>query len=446
MVLEAQIRYVFIYCVGLVCLFLFLIPLIPKETSADNISFDELELKKLKDIITRQQEEIKRQAEQLKQQSELLNRLQRQIEEMQRAGQSRQEQKPSTVTNAFPDRQIVTTISDKYKVILSGQINRAVNIVKDGDATDVYHVDNNASNSRLRLIGIAKIDDDISLGARIEFAVAPDVSTQVSQLNRSTGTWFDQRWTEISLTSKTYGKLSIGKGDTSSNTTAEMDLSMTDVVQYATLSDIAGGMFFRQKAYPNGLTSIKISDVFNSRDGLSRQSRLRYDTPEFYGFTLSGSIVSNQRYDLAIFYNNEGEMFKTLSAFAISDPNLTDSGIQYDGSISILHKDSGLNLTLSGGILKRRYLKDAQNLYLKLGWITNIMKYGHTAFGVDYTYSGNLPLSEDRGYSVSAAVVQNFKNINADLYLQYRIHSLNLKSSPPVSDVNVGTFGMRVRF
>lgn len=74
------------------------------------------------------------------------------------------------------------------------------------------------------------------------------------------------------------------------------------------------------------------------------------------------------------------------------------------------------------------------------------MRYGYTAFGVDYTYSGNLPVSEDRGYSVSAALVQNIKSINSDIYLQYRIHSLNLKSSPPVSNINVGTFGMRLRF
>lgn len=425
-----------------ITIFVFVLCILCNTTLEANSS-DHWELKKLQEIIKHQQEELDKQAEQIKKQAELLKTLQIKIEQMQK---DNKEQKTTTATNTFPSAQILTSSNERLKVILSGQVNRAVNVVSDGLGTDVYHVDNNASNSRLRVVGLAKIDDDLLLGTRVEFAVAPDLSSQVSQLNRTTGTWFDQRWTEISLTSKTYGKLSLGKGDTSSNTTAEMDLSMTDVVQYATLSDIAGGMFFREKINPKKLTSIKIGDVFNSRDGLGRQSRLRYDTVEFYGFNLSASLVSNQRYDLALFYKNEGDLYKVLSAFAISDPNLADSGLQYDGSLSALHKESGLNFTFSGGILKRHYLKDAQNLYIKLGWLANLIKYGYTAFAVDYTYSGNLPISYDKGHSLSAAVVQNFKNINAEIYLQYRIHSLNLNSAPPVSDINVGTFGMRVKF
>lgn len=414
----------------------------PLAVSAETVSFDPEMLKRLHDTIIRQQEDLNRQAEQIRQQSEQLRTLQRQIEDMQKAQQQGQ---PPTTSVSFPSGKVLASGNERYKVILSGQVNRAVNVISDGSGTDIYHVDNNASNSRLRIVGLAKIDEDLSLGTRIEFAVAPDLSSQVSQTNKAPGTWFDQRWTEISLTSKTFGKISLGKGDTASNTTAEMDLSMTDVVQYATLSDIAGGMFFREKDTKR-LTSIRIGDVFNSRDGLSRQSRLRYDTPQYYGFNLAGSIVSNQRYDLALFYKNEGTIYNTAGALAISDPNLPDSGLQYDGSVSVLHKDSGLNLTLSGGILKRRNLEDAQNLYIKLGWITNLLKYGHTAFGIDYTYSGNLPSSEDKGYSLSAAVVQNLKSINSDIYLQYRMHSLNLKSSPPVNDINVGTFGIRVKF
>ncbi|MFQ3574415.1 MAG: porin [Thermodesulfovibrionales bacterium] len=421
-----------------------LILLTPTILSAGGIALDPDLLKRLQDTIIRQQEELNRQAEQIRQQSELLRTLQRQIEDMQRA-QDTQKTHPSTV--AIPTSPGVVTLgSDRHKITLSGQINRAINVISDGSGTDIYHVDNNASNSRLRIVGSARIDDDLSLGTRIEFAVAPDLSSLVSQTNRVPGTWFDQRWTELSIASKSFGKISLGKGDTASNTSAEMDLSKTDVVQYATLSDIAGGMFFREKAYPNRLTSIKIGDVFNSRDGLSRQSRLRYDTPQFYGFNISASVVSNQRYDLAVFYSGESDIFKTAGAFAVSDPNLPESGLQYDGSLSILHKQTGLNITLSGGLLKRDNLKDAQNVYAKLGWLANLIGYGYTAFGVDYTYSGNLPFSNDRGYSISAAVVQNLKKINSDMYLQYRIHSLNLKSAPPVSDINVGTFGMRVRF
>ncbi|MCK9390707.1 MAG: hypothetical protein M0Q01_03970, partial [Syntrophales bacterium] len=117
--------------------------------------------------------------------------------------------------------------------------------------------------------------DDLTLGTRIEVAVAPDESSVVSQSNQAPGDFFNQRWAELSLTHGKYGKLSVGEGDTASNTTAEVDLSNTDLVQYASIADISGGMLFREKSGAGILTTLKVSDAFKDLDGLSRQSRLR---------------------------------------------------------------------------------------------------------------------------------------------------------------------------
>jgi hypothetical protein len=94
-----------------------------------------------------------------------------------------------------------------------------------------------------------------------------------------------QRWAEISLDSKRFGKIALGKGDTASNNAAEVDLSRIDVVQYSDIAYMAGGLQFRQT---NGdtLTGVSVSDAFNNLDGLNRRSRLRYDTPTFSGFHL----------------------------------------------------------------------------------------------------------------------------------------------------------------
>ena len=104
-----------------------------------------------------------------------------------------------------------------------------------------------------------------------------------------------ERYVEAWVDSKRFGKLSLGKGDSASNSTAEVDLSGTDVVQYASIADIAGGLLFRTN--DDDLTDISVSDAFSDFDGLSRQNRVRYDTPRFYGFALAGSAISNQRYD-----------------------------------------------------------------------------------------------------------------------------------------------------
>lgn len=416
----------------------------------------DINLEQLQKIIQQQQEQLRKQTEEIRLQSERMDALQRQVNTLQQHETSPTSAASPVITKTppagtvpppeIPPRLTISSGNDRVQLSLSGQVNRALNLVNDGESTELYSVDNNTSGSRLRFTGISKINDDLSLGSRIEVGISPDASSQVSQTNPSSGTWFDQRWTELNLTSASYGKLSLGKGDTASNGTAEVDLSRTDVVQYASISDIAGGMLFREEGGDNPLTTLKVSDVFQDRDGLSRQSRLRYDTPSFYGFSLAGSLVTDQRYDAGLFWDGKGNGFKAAGAFAVSDPQLSDSGLQYDGSLSLLHQSSGLNFTLSGGVQERDNQEDATNLYGKIGWIADFTKLGNTAFGIDYTRSESLPSSHDSAWSTGATAVQFFDQIAAEFYIQYRLYILDQTSGPALEDIKVGTVGARVKF
>lgn len=412
-------------------------------------------LQQMQETIQRQQEQLQQQAEQIRTQAETLRTLQQQVHALQHPSPAHAppapasvaaSQKPPAETSLKTPLPAVKSGSDRISLTLSGQINRAVNVVNDGRGTNIYHVDNNASNSRFRLVGTAQISNDLTLGSRIEVAVTPDVSSQVSQTNQAPGTFFDQRWTEVSLASKSYGKLSLGKGDAASNTTAEIDLSRTDLVQYSAIADIAGGMLFSEANGSRKLTALKVSDAFKNMDGLSRQSRLRYDSPGLYGFSLAGSLVSGQRYDVVLNWSGEGYGFRSAAAFSLAHPKLAGYRLMYDGSFSLLHTASGLNLTLSGGLLERDFAKDATNLFAKAGWIASFSKLGYTAFGIDYTRSENTSAVGDKGYSVGAAVVQAFEKYATELYLQYRIYSLDRANQNPVADITVGTFGARVKF
>jgi hypothetical protein len=109
-------------------------------------------------------------------------------------------------------------------------------------------------------------------------------------------------------------------------------------------------------------------------------------------------------------------------------------------------KDSGLNLTLSGGLKERDDEGDNKNFYAKAGWLTQFFSAGQTAFAVDYTRSVNFPTGRDDGYSVGLAAVQQFEEFGTELYLQYRLHSLDRDVEPNVEDINVGTIGVRVKF
>ena len=428
---------------------------------AQPVSIDAKTLKKLQETIDQQQLLMQKQTQELKSQSEMLNALQKQVNDLNNKTSEAQTQavqakskadmavdtanKATETAQATAQRE-VTSGQDRVKLAVSGQVNRAVNIADDGKNTAAYYVDNDASNSRVRFVGTAKMTDDLTLGSRIEVAFAPDESSQVSQNNESPGDFINERWAEASLASKSYGKISIGKGDTASNNTAEVDLSRTDVVQYASIEGIAGGMLFRQSSGNHNITTIKVTDAFSDRDGLSRQSRVRYDTPSFYGFSLAGSAVTNQRADAALFWGGQGYGFQAAGAAAISNPNQDNTNNQYDGSFSILHVKTGLNLTLSAGLLDRDNQGDPTNLWVKPGWIANFFDFGYTAFAVDYDRSLNLPTGTDNGYSVGAAVVQSLDKFGTELYFQYRLYSLDRGSGPSVENINVGTVGARIKF
>lgn len=422
--------------------------------SAQTTIVDPQLLQQLQETIRKQQQQLQQQAEQIKAQSEVLQNLQQQINALQPPAPTVTTTLPppssqtiETTVSKTPSPHSITSGNNKIKLAISGQINRAVVVMNDGQNTTLYHVDNTASNSRIRFIGTAKAHNDLTIATRIEVAISPDRSSQVSQQQKFlSDTYFDQRWVELSLESKTFGKLSLGKGDTASNTTAEIDLSKTDVVQYASIADMGGGFLFREKRGAQPLTTTQIADSFKSLDGLTRQSRLRYDSPRLLGFQLAGSLVSGQRSDLSLFWSGQGHGLQSAGAFAVANPQLDDTGLQYDGSFSTLHTASGLNLTLSGGLQERDNRQDATNLYVKLGWLTNLSALGHTAFGVDYTRSEHMAAAGDKAYSVGAAIVQAFEKIATELYLQYRIYSLDRANGAPVANIHMGTFGARVKF
>ena len=215
---------------------------------------------------------IKEQQQQLESLQEQVNELKKTATEAQtEAKEAKSVAEEVKTTVVAPIEKGVTSGQERVKLAISGQVHRAVNVAEDGKNTKAYFVDNDASNTRVRFIGTAKATEDLTAGTRIEVAIAPNESSEVSQDNEESGDFFDQRWAEISLDSKRFGKVSLGKGDTASNNAAEVDLSRTDIVQYSSIADVAGGLQFRQT---NGdtLTGVSVSDAFNNLDGLSRRS------------------------------------------------------------------------------------------------------------------------------------------------------------------------------
>jgi hypothetical protein len=351
----------------------------------------------------------------------------------------------ATQASSTADKVVAAGEGERVKLAISGWVNRAVNVVDDGKDTKAYFVDNDNAESRVNFTGTAKVDDDTTLGSVIELTIGPNKASDVNQVDEETGDIFEQRITEAFIDSKSFGKLSIGKGFSAAYGSASRDLSRTEVISYVTVADTAGGMLFRQED-DDTLTNLPINVAFQSFDGLSRVNRLRYDTPTYHGFRLSAAAVSDDRYDAALWWGGQGYGFKAIGAVGLANPNLDDTGLQYDGSFSLLHEDTGLNLTLSSGLQERDNQSDAVNLYGKLGWLARFFPFGETAFSVDYTRTQNQPTENDDGYSVGAAAVQFFEEYGTEVYFLYRLYSLDRDLEPPVHDMGVVSIGTRVKF
>ncbi len=386
-------------------------------------------------------------------QQKQLDRLQQQVNTFQQTAVAAQSQAQEAKTVAeeaksnaqAPAPKVVTSGSERVKLAISGQVDRAMNIVDDGNETDAYFVDNDNSNTRIRFVGTAGVNDDLTLGSRIELAFTPDSSATVSQTSKDSNA-YDERWADLSLASKKYGTLFLGKGDTASNNSAEVDLSGTSVIAYTGIASIAGGMYFYDSD-SDALSGIKVSNAFSDFDGLSRKSRLRYDTPTFYGFGLAASAVTNRRWDSALTWSGSGYGLKAAAAAAVAYINGDDANFQYDGSFSVLHEATGLNFTFSAGTQDADNLDNPYNLWGKLGWQTAFWSVGKTSFSFDYDHTENIPAEGDKGDSFGIAAVQAFADYGTEVYLQFRQYKLDTNThNQDLDNINVATAGARVKF
>jgi len=321
---------------------------------------------------------------------------------------------------------------------ISGQINRAMMYVDDGHTGKWFFVDNENSSTRFRFTGSNDFENSWKVGIVWEVEMQSNASNEVSMTETDTsGITFRERKMEFWVGQK-YGKVWLGQGDMASNSTSEVDLSGTTVAAYSSLADIAGDFEFQD----NGAgINVTVGGSRSNFDGLSRQDRVRYDTPTFAGFYGSTSVASQSRWDLALRYAGDFGWGKLAAAAAYADygtSNDTQDGI-ISSSASLL-LPMGLNFTVS-------YAKrdqddtDPWNLFGKLGY-QFLEKH---AASIQYGRTENLSAKDDKGDTFSLAYVFSpWKSV--EFYANYTVHMLDRDVGSDPDDINVGFFGGRVKF
>jgi len=398
---------------------------------------DEDTLKRLEQLIARQQAQIEAQAR-------AIEDLRKQVQALSRTSA----QKPVAAAAAAPAEKVVQSSSDKVSVRLYGQVNRGVLYTDDGNDTYLYHVDNDNSSTRVGLIGKGRVNSDIQAGTKIEVEFQANDSNLVNQnlQNGAGSNNFKKRHLDLFFESKKFGKLSLGWGDTASNGTSEVDLSGTSVIGYSSVADMAGGHIFFD-GNTGSLSTTTIGDVMSNMDGLGRDDRIRYDTPKFYGFTASVSNVSGSGNDVALWYGAQLGTLKLAGAAAYADPVSTSSvENQLNGSISALHS-SGFNLTLAAGSrdFKAAGRNDGTFYYGKLGYKRQFFPVGVTALALDYGRFDEIAVNDDEADAFGAMVVQDFSKWGTEYYLGYRNHQLD-RTGADFKSIDAVLTGFRVKF
>lgn len=337
----------------------------------------------------------------------------------------------------------VSAQAQGIEVRLSGQINRAILHVDDGEDSDQFFVDNSNSSTRFRLSATAPLTSGLRLGGIFEPEFQSNPSQDVSMGTRDVAPELAERHMDVFLEGG-FGKVSLGQGDGAANGGTEVDLSGTAVANWANASLIGGGFGFRDGAAFVGPT---IGDSINNQDFESRYDRVRYDSPKFAGFSVAASLGSKGDQDareVALWYSGDlGGLGRLAGAIGFSKQ--TDSGVGGEddettgGSVSWLH-GSGFNVTLAHSRRDFRATDDEGKFtYAKLGY-----KFGKHAVSLDWGKGEDISDLGVEGTVVGLGYVWT-PVAWADIYAAAKRHSMDA-SGVDADDINIFMVGTRVKF
>lgn len=216
------------------------------------------------------------------------------------------------------------------EVTLSGQVNVAA---LAGDALDdLTVVDNNTTGSRFRIRTKTEFGTGFSAGLRYElqaqFAQSNDGEEIGTNSGVGQGAVREVRYADVYINSP-YGKLSIGRGDGAANGTSE---------SYGILNFLGGA----ESHLLFGGAGARFSDI----DGLSRQNRIRYDTPDFSGLKVALTFDNEDEQEAAITYDKKAGFGQVRARAGVT----TGDGDQETIDFSVAYKfPFGLGLAYSTG-------------------------------------------------------------------------------------------------
>ena len=340
---------------------------------------------------------------------------------------------------------------ENVELQISGQVSRALLFTDDGSEQEVFHVDNSNSSTRIAFEGTARPSENLTIGGVFDVEFESNPASDVSQ-NTEDAAIADpriaERKLEIYFEHERWGTLWLGQGDTASDDSSEVDLSETDLILQSDIDDIGGDLLFRDTT-TGALSSVEVGDVVSNLDGLGRSDRIRYDTPEFRGLTLSLGIAQGGENDVALTYEGEHGAAEIEAAMSYSNQDSTSTSRDHrtNGSISLLHGPSGLSATFATG--RDSLTSGARDhptfYYAKFGLQRDWFSVGLTALAVEYSQMNDEDRNGDEFRSWGGGAVQELESWSTDLYAGIRNYRLN-RIGAAFDEITLALMGARFKF
>ena len=304
-----------------------------------------------------------------------------------------------------------------------GQLNFGALQVSNGAGRQHYVAENPSIPSRVGIRWLFPLQNASTLTIQLETGLGLTNLSEVSPTNDTLEFAFqrtDLRLFEHIYASDAWGRLSLGQGSMASDGASGADLSRTGLALGPAVGDLGGSTQFLA---PDGSdTGVFVEDVFDDLSGL-RRFRLRYDTPDWNGLTLSfahGKDILRRGEnldftDIAVTYNldTQAVILEAVASYEWVD-HVEERAV---ASASLLHKQSGVNATLATGATERG---DGGYLYAKLGVTGDLSNHGPSAIAVEYYDGDDLGGKGLRSEAIGIGVTQTIEAWNLDLVAAWR--------------------------
>ena len=324
------------------------------------------------------------------------------------------------------------------EIKLSGQISQAITHADNGTDSDTIIVDNLNSGTRFRLTGEMEVKPGLTAGVVWETQYQDNGSGAVDIGTSDTSSSFQSRKRDLWFKGG-FGKISLGQGDGAANGTSEVDYSGTSYIAEYSGNNLDDGISFADSA---GNKLVKNSAAFSNFDGLSRNNRVRYDTPAFGPIGVAIS-AGQDKAELGLRYQQK------LGGGSKVGASLGYVGTDNPGDPSV--KQLGLSasyLTASGFNVSGHYGKsevdgaavDPEGSYIKVG-----QKMGLHAVSLAYHAVDDLAQVGDEAERINVAYVYNIAK-GIELFGFYQNSSLDRVGGPSIEDVDQISIGSRIKF